>query len=726
LKVILLILSESLIIRNADLIIDFNLSWWAAISLSVAVLLPVTYFCYFRLKTQNRPVRISLTLIRSVSTLCLLLLVLDATIVRTHDTGSKLVFIQVGSDLARAAWTLPYERKLDDRFRFVSGEGSIPEIERFVQASLQEEDQIAGAVIRARSPGEAAAAVEIIKRRIGAPLFVILDAASTAAPELLVISAGTDGRAILGIPRTIQVMVYGRGMAGRTTRIELRDEVRALGSAVVSWKSEYETAIVPLTFTPAVEGAHSYTVSAEPQEDEAAKENNETGFTLDVRRSARRALYMESQPTWEGKFIRRALQDNSPIRIDYFAQISREAVLAQPAERGRSRDLRGILANFNLLAQYDLIIAGPMDAAFFSTREAQNVNDFIERRGGGLIILGSNDHSGSILSPSSRLAHLSPAIVSLGDASNAGREGTTFLVPTDEGIAEGVFHSQTNGSAFEKLGPISTAYLKVGSLRPGARAFATDGSFTGPQSPVLVAGQSYGLGRTLLVAPSDSWRPMLETASDERNDFYTFWQNLAFWSAGRAEPPSYLSLAGASISESKGLTFYLTARDDAFNPLAAFAIEAEIDVTSPESEGAVERFPVIVERMADAPGIYRLSSRVFGEGAGILRARIQAPGREAETLSLEFDTGRKNLRQDGTPDLLDRLEIYAGESGGRVFGVQETDELITMLRGLPTASIPIQSAFKLRDSIALAFLLPLLLAAEYLLRRVALHKKKAP
>jgi hypothetical protein len=352
------------------------------------------------------------------------------------------------------------------------------------------------------------------------------------------------------------------------------------------------------------------------------------------------------------------------------------------------------------------------------------VNDFIERRGGGLIILGSNDHSGSILSRSSGLAHLSPANLASGDVSNSKGEGATFLAPTDEGIAEGLFHSRTDGDDFEKLGPISTSYLKVGSLKPGAKPFATDSSIAGPQSPVLVAGQTYGLGRTLLVSPSDSWRAMLATESDEQNHFATFWQSLTFWASGGAEPRSYISIASPSIRQGEGLTAYLTARDEAFNPLASLTIEAEIEVTSSDGEGTVEKLPLIVEQVADAPEAYRLSSGGLSEGRGVLRVRVQTPGREGDDLSLAFDLRSEDWRLRETPDLLDRLEQAAVESGGRVFGIQETDRLITRLMGLETGSVPVQYTFKLRDSVALAFILPLLFATEYLLRRVMIERPR--
>jgi hypothetical protein len=701
--------------------VDFNLPWWAALLVCLAVALPVAHFSYTRLKTQYRLLKFSIIIIRSLYTIALLLLALDTTFIRTYITGSKLLILRAGT--AAIAESASRDDRLNERFQVSLISGELPELERLLPDYSQENGHIAAVVIAAGSADEAIAAVELARQRIDSPLFVALDARSTFIPDVSVSATTADGRAILGAPATIQATVYGRNMAGRTTGIELRDEIRPLATASVIWKSDNESVIVPLTLIPAIEGVNSYSIIAGPDEKESEKENNELSFSLDVFRSERRILFMENQPTWEGKFIRRALQDNSLIKLDYFAQISRDAFLSQ-GEADGNRNLRRILASISLLAKYDAIIAGPMDATFFSSREARNISDFIERRGGGLVILGSNDFSGSIISPSSPLAHLSPADVSisargldLSKSETLKDERATFLVPTVEGQAEGLFQSLTPGGAFDRLGPVSTAYLEVGSLRPGAVAFARDGSITGDLSPVLLAGQSFGHGRTLLVSPADSWRMTLAETGGERDHFSTFWQNLALWASARAERRSFLRLASATISTGERATAYLTARDVAFQPLAELSIEAELEYSNAGNEGGVQHFPVLVEAVAGSPAIYKLSSPVLQEGKGTFKVKVQAAGHDDQTLSLAFDVQQATRQRLETPDRLDRLGLYVRESGGQVISRQDGDHLIAELLKLPSKSMRVQSTIKMRNMVFLAYLLPLFMATEYLLRR---------
>ncbi|HWP44803.1 MAG TPA: hypothetical protein VNO14_16260 [Blastocatellia bacterium] len=701
--------------------IEFDLPWWAALIVCLAVLLPVARFCYSRLTAQAAALKVAVTTIRSLYTAALLLLALDATFTLIHAAGSRLHIIQLES--APPVERLARDRSLNERFQVSLISGALPELGDLLTVTSNGSEVEAAVVIAARSAEEAYEAVEIVTPRFAAPLFIALDSSFAATPDVSVISVSADGRAAFGVHTTVRATVHGRNMAGKRSRIELKDEVRPLAAAMVDWKTDDESAVVPLSFIPAVEGINRYVITVEQDEKEADAQNNELRFSLDVMRAGRRILFIEDQPTWEGKFIRRALHDNSQIRLDYFAQISRDAALAQLSSEGR-RDIRGLLGTFRLLAGYDAIIAGPMQASYFSASEARNISDFVERRGGGLIFLGSNDFNGSIISPSSPLAHLTPADVSLERADRNQTETgeaeggrSAVLAPTEEGLAEGLFVSGATGAALDGLGPISADYLKVRSLKPGASVFARDGTIAGEGSPALIAGQSYGLGRTLLVSPADLWRIRLAQAAGEQGRFAALWQNLVFWAASRAERPSYLRLADASLDAGRAATAYLTARDDSFNPLEAPVIEAWIEIIRRGDESAPDRIPVIIEPVSGSPGVYRLISDGLEEGEGAFIVAISAAGGGRQDLRLDFDVQPEKRTRFDLSGAQDRLERAAKESGGEVFTLQEADRIVAALMKLPAGSAQARTIFRLRDSLALAFLLPLLMAAEYFLRR---------
>ncbi|HSE97059.1 MAG TPA: hypothetical protein VLD57_02240, partial [Blastocatellia bacterium] len=561
--------------------------------LGLALLIPVARFCYSRIESQNRFIKTAITFNRTMATAALLLLTLDATITRSQTAGSRLYIISTDSKSNDALKTVSRNASLNEQFSIELENPESDQPEKRMEQSPLIHENYAGVVVGTRSASQALQIAELVKRRIRAPLFVVIDSSSASAPDIGISSIDSDGRAILGVPTVIQATVHARGMAARPTKVILSDEVRTVGSATIDWKSEEESVILRIPFIPAVEGVNRYTLRADPYELEKDNENNERSFSLDVRRAGRRILFIENQPTWDGKFIRRAFESGGLLKVDYFAQISRDARLAQISPDGE-RDLRKTLHNFKLLAQYDAIIAGPVDAAALSGSQARNINDFIERRGGGLILLGGNDYVGSIISPSSPLLHLSPARVAVGKRAGdeqlvepansavpeAGEpeklpEPATYLVPTRQGISAGLFRLKGEETEIERLGPISNTYLRVSELKPGATAFATDSSAVGAHENILVAGQSYGLGHTLLVSPSDLWRGQLGEAKGGESAFDSFWKNLAFWATAGVEPPSYIRLASGSIQTGRPVTAYLTTRDKTFNLPERLSVEAE-------------------------------------------------------------------------------------------------------------------------------------------------------
>jgi len=149
---------------------------------------------------------------------------------------------------------------------------------------------------------------EGLSRIVAAPLFIVRVGADKQVSDVGVGSVDCGGMALLDVPQVITVTVYGRAVAGRSTLVRLSDEAVVIAQAMIDWKDNAETVSVPLLLSPKVEGLHRYAVKVDRVEGELNTENNEASFSLDVRRGARRILFIEHQPTWESKFIRRALE----------------------------------------------------------------------------------------------------------------------------------------------------------------------------------------------------------------------------------------------------------------------------------------------------------------------------------------------------------------------------------------------------------------------------------
>jgi hypothetical protein len=749
--------SSSLLACNQPFVIasvSFNLPTNLALLIIFVVTAVVSILFYFTLKAYRPKLRVILVLIRASYTLALLLVILDAALVRTREEPGRLLIIKSDSpmmNLEGADGGKARDDLADDISRGLSTDAKLREhfsIEQLAGSQSSHRDSendesisSPAAVVNLTDTAEAAITkAQRIARLFAAPLFVLPVTARNGVPDVSVNFVDCAGTASLGIPVTVRATLYGRGMAGRSTVVKLSDEALALTSTVVHWKEKSETITVPLALAPRVEGLHRYTVRAETCDGEINSENNEISFSVEADKAERRVLFIENQPTWEGKFIRRALEENRAIVIDYFAQVSRSASLTQQQTQSPA-GAQSIIGDFKKLAAYDCVIIGPMDSSAISGRAAGNLTAFVERRGGGLVILGSNDFSGSILSTSSPLIHLSPAQVIvrqrpdapqstnlgnpvIGSQSQSRGAGASIqdravdrvvLVPTEEGRE--VFRMADSDKPIESMGPLAESYAQVRSLKAGAFALAIDGSRKQTDAPTLIAAQPYGYGRTLLFAPSDSWKIALAESAENKGAFALLWQNLVLWTAEGAEPASSIRLRSGSVESGDTVRAYLVARDDSFNPVAQLSLKGALELDGSERAGHTVKLPLTITNDPGVPGVYELSSPASGEGNALLSVAIKLRGGGEQALNLPFSVYKNRAAWRESPSVHERLRGIARASGGELFTPDEIELLKSRLVDLPRSRRAVNETRRVRNSVALAFLLPVLMSLEYLLRK---------
>ena len=739
--------------------VSFGISTSLALLAIVLVTASISTFFYLTLRTYRPKPRALLVLIRASYTLGLLLIILDAAFVHTREEPGRLLIIKSDSPMMRlddAAGGKPRNTIAGDISRSLLADARLREqfsIDQFSisqltagqgeNASLETGGTTwppAAVVSLTDSSNAAISEAQALARLAAAPLFVMPVSADDRVPDVSVNLVDCAGMASLDIPVKVQATLYGRGMAGRSTVIKLSDEALTLSSTVAHWKENSETMTVPLLLAPKVEGLHQYTVRADVCEGELNTDNNEVSFSVDVRKAERKVLFVEDQPTWEGKFIRRALEENHSIVIDYFAQVSRSAVLAQQQTQG-PREPRSVIGDFKKLAAYDCIIIGPTDSHSISERAARNLTDFVERRGGGLVILGGNDFNGSVLSTSSPLIHLSPALVTTrryadapqsagienpvtgsgsqsqgaGVASQGRAIDKAFLLPTEEGRE--VFRMAEGDRPIERLGPLAESYLQVKSLKAGAVALAVDGSRKQSDAPLLIAAQPYGHGRTVLFAPSDSWKIKLAESAENEGALALLWQGLILWAAEGAEPASSIRLRAGAIESGDTVRAYLVVRDDSFNPVDRISLKGALEFNESGKGGQTVKLPLTITNEASPAGVYEISAPASGEGNALLSVALGSRGGGEKSLSLPFSIHKSRAEWRESPEVYEGLRSIARSSGGELFRPGELELMKSKLAELRPPKRRADVAYRVRNSVALAFLLPALMSLEYFLRK---------
>src|SRR5208282_4882269 len=92
-------------------------------------------------------------------------------------------------------------------------------------------------------------------------------------------------------------------------------------------------------------------------------------------------------PRWEYKFIRRAAEDDRILRLVSMLRTSENKLYRQNVE-----DPKELAEGFPTRAQdlfaYQGLVIGSVEATYFTPAQRELIRQFVDRRGGGLLLLG--------------------------------------------------------------------------------------------------------------------------------------------------------------------------------------------------------------------------------------------------------------------------------------------------------------------------------------------------
>lgn len=615
----------------------------------------------------------------------------------------------------------------------------------------------------AMSAGEARLEVDETNRVLGgAPVFVVTNNPASEQPGVALESVTVLGQASRGVPLAVRCTIHARGMRGRESLVTVSDDAKVQASARVAWTSDDERQSVTVAVVPKVAGWIDYSAKVEAASDEDTAYLSRP-FTVYVEERRLRILFFESQPTWEAKFIRRALEQSGLFEVDYLAQVSRVATVgiseddamqsdaesnAEEAAPTKKRSiaggtpeakLRAALSGAAQLNAYDCVIVGATENTLLSAAESVRLREWVERRGGGLIVLGGNSFNGSIVAPNGKLYSLLPTEISAQGFAAAGQDvsrgrpleaektrGGWSLTPTEAGAGSALAgYLNASEERALKADTLAGQGLRLGGLRPGAVVLGVAGQAgeggTSEAGTALIAAMRYGAGRTLVFAPADSWRIRTSASVDETSAggaFNALWQGLVLWTAAGARAPVEMVLSDESPAVGSVVTAEIRARDASFMPLKLEKLNARLQPLTEDSN----------DNSAAAPPPREIGFAPDAADKSVWRARFIAPARGRFVLETEYAAGGKSANLEkrfavvaASPGeagaSLDTLSRVSRESGGELLDAADMNALSQRLAAIAPGTESVRRTWEWRSWWPLALLVPLLLSTEWFLRR---------
>jgi uncharacterized membrane protein len=472
---------------------------------------------------------------------------------------------------------------------------------------------------------------------------------------------------------------HQRGYAGAKMNLTVRGtagndsagQAKVLASRTVTLGPDGNLQTETLMFDIGGAGAKTLQIAAGPLPGEQNTANNTLTRVVNVGSEPRRILYMEGEPRWEYKFIRQAEEDDRMVQIVSIDRTSENKIYRQGISDPKEL-AGGFPSRPEDLFVYQGLIIGSVEAGYFTPGQQEMIREFVDRRGGGLLLLGGQFALADGGWNASKLTDLLPTTLPLqagtfhreADPRNGTTHTTAELAPAgvDSIITRLVDDPAANAAKWKKL-PYLMDYEDPGTPKPGAAVLANMITPEGRTLPLLIT-ENFGRGRTAIMATGGSWRwqmssPLGDTAHD------LFWQQLLRWLV--ADTPGHVaaSVPAQMLLDNSAVTISADVRDPQYNPAPDARVEAHI--LGPSGVSAlVEMTPV-----PDSPGQFQAAWSAPKIGAYLTEVTAQRADRDTRTVK---EAGRDVLtfqRMDGvaenfhTEQNRELLERLASQTGGQ-------------------------------------------------------------
>jgi hypothetical protein len=547
---------------------------------------------------------------------------------------------------------------------------------------------------------------EIRRQRI--PIHTIGFGREQASHDVEISDVQIPPRALPDSRLSAVVTFHQHGYSGQKAKLTLKEGNKILTQQQVTLKGDGTEQSENLLFNAGNAGVKSIETSIEPLSGEENTKNNLVTRLVNVDPRKPRILYLEGEPRWEFKFLRRAVEDDRTIDLVTILRTTQNKIYRQGiANPDELKD--GFPTKVEDLFGFDGLIFGSVDAPYLTPGQQSLIKDFVDRRGGGVLFLGGKDALADGGWKQSADVDLLPTI--LPDRKNTfvrvGANVELTAAGRDSLITQLEDDPAKNVERWKKL-PYVMNVQDPGQPKPGAVVLVDALPMTGGRLPLLIT-QNFGRGRTAIFATGGSWRwQMLQPLADKSHEM--FYQQLLRWLVSDTPRRVTTSTPKPLISDDSHVTLRAEVRDRTYLPAADAKTEAHI--LGPDGlADTVEMQPDPIES-----GVYTAAWTTPKPGSYLVEV-VASRGTEElgrDTMTFRREDGvAENFHTEQNRELLEKL---ASETGGRYYKPEDAQKLGKDIN-YSEAGITVRETRDLWDMPAVFFFLLIITSAEWLLRR---------
>jgi len=557
---------------------------------------------------------------------------------------------------------------------------------------------------------------EIRRQRI--PVHTIGLGRETMSRDVEISNVDVAARALPESRLAATVSFHQHGYTGQKAKITLREGSKVVASQEVTLKGEGTEQVESVLFNAGDAGVKTIEASIEPFANEENPRNNRVTRLVNVDPRKPRILYMEGEPRWEFKFLRRAVEDDKYLDLFTILRTAPNKLYRQEQKDGGKQGLTdpnelkdGFPSKVEELFGFDGVIFGSVDAPYLTKNQQEMLKQFVDRRGGGVLFLGGKDSLADGGWAKSAAADILPT--TLPDRKNTYSFAGADVELTPEGrdslITRIEEDPNKNMERWKKL-PYIRTFEDPGEPKLGAVVLANfiprEGG--GAKRPLLVT-MNYGRGRTAIFATGGSWRwQMLQPLADMSHEM--FYRQLLRWIV--SDTPRHItgSTPKTLLADESTVKLRAEVRDKTYLPASDAIVEAHITGDGVPQE-VVNMTPEPLEQ-----GVYGAEWTVPQAGSYLVevvaKRGTEELGRDTFTFRRE-DGIAENFHVEQNRELLQKL---SAETGGQYYKASDAQRLAKDIN-YSEAGITVRETRDLWDMPAIFLLFLGIRAAEWLLRR---------
>lgn len=470
---------------------------------------------------------------------------------------------------------------------------------------------------------------------------------------------------------TIDAQIAIRHNGAPQARLRVYDRDNLIAARDVKLRPEASSTRLSLDLPAGQAGTHELRFVLDPIENERNVVNNSRTRVVNVPATRRNILYIEGEPRWEYKFIRRAVDTDRALRI---ASLVRTTPNKNYRQGVNSPDelARGFPDEAADLFAYDAVIIGSYEAAALRAEQHRLLKEFVDRRGGSVLMLAGRYGLSAGGWQNAALAQTLPVQLT-------GRHPAQFvqrsaqaqltLYGAESAIPRFDADMRKNAERWKSL-PALADYQSVGRLKPGAIVLLEANGEQG-RAPLLVW-QHYGRGATYVLTTASTLRWQMRMPSEDESH-EMFWRQLLHAISSTAPSRVTVSSERTAYDDERTVRLEAEVRDERFEPISDATVELQV---APERDAA---FSQTMQPSGQGDGRYTATIDAASTGLYRIEMTARADNRLVGSAVTHVSRNDGVAEHFATHQHRALLERIADATGGRYWPLQELDGLASAI-----------------------------------------------